>query len=792
MKNIIRLTTLLLVIVLAGTTVFSVSAAAPGQEPEPQTPAPESISSEVVQTTKDEFVLRDLGFLDAKLLGPFASSSVDFSIPPEWVFSQSGNLQLRYSSTVSYRGGASDLNTNGLLSTGIVGGQLEIRYNDTLISTQILAGNGEQVVNISIPASAYVSPREDGRSSITFSLISNESCYYDLDVVLNISANSILTIPHEIGTPTIDLARLPYPIYQRSPLQPYSAIMVIPDQPSLENLRAMIEVASGFGNMSSGNLALSTVTTSELTPEMMADNHLIFVGQPGAFSQLGQVVLPITFVANGFDSATGVQQDDGLIQMAVSPWNPSLTVLLISGNTDAGVVKAAHVINVGKVLTIDSQNYAIIQDIDPGVRMKVSEFDLRFSDLGMQDRTIRGAMNSSSSTSSTTEIEFFVPNDQQISLDSYVEIHYNHSELIDFSNSGITILLNGRPIGSIGFSEEDVNFSVKKIILPRSVVLPGKNTISLQVSMYPIGICDSLYNQEEAYWTTLYSDSLLHISLENVFIPPARVVDLKLFPGLLMLNPTPGKLAFIIDAMDPAANEAAASIAFQLGDYNNIITNDVIVQKSDQVDMDSLAGKDVLIVGIPKNLPQVTEWKDALPVAFENGTNKLSNLNAEVTYRIPENASVGYLQLFPAPWDNSRVVLSILGSTPEALQNAGRAFSDPIIQPSLVGNFAILSGTQVIALDTRLTTGFSALPEGTPVEVEVSPEEIAQQTGEAASTTSRSGLFAGNLPENNWILPMLIISTSLAVLIVLGVVVSSLVRTRNRKKPIIVEVEEEK
>ena len=272
-------------------------------------------------------------------------------------------------------------------------------------------------------------------------------------------------------------------------------------------------------------------------------------------------------------------------------------------------------------------------------------------------------------------------------------------------------------------------------------------------------------------------------------------MDLKLFPGLLLLNPTPGKLAFIINSTDPAAKKAAASIAFRLGTYNPVLTNDLTVQTSDQVLKENLAGRDTILIGLPKNLAQMAEWKAALPVAFEAGTNKISDLNAEVIYRIPENAEIGYLQLFPAPWDRSRVVLAILGSSSQAVQAASKAFSDPLVQPSLLGNFAILSGAQVIAMDTRLSTGVIKLPVNgeiakTPgaVEVNVPPGEIASQTG--AGTTFIPAGYAGNLPGNSWIFPTLIASSALIVLIILIMIVSALVR-RGRRKPVVIKIDEE-
>ncbi len=774
MKKIFQLIPLLLVMLMAGVLVSPVSAATSHQDAQPDNPTQPGGSL----NPSDVFTLKNLGMVDSQLIGPFASTSVDFTVPPDWVFLEQGTLSLRYSSSVSYRGNAANGNTDQSQTGGNFGGQLEVRINGTLISSLALINSGDQEISIPIPPQALISERTDGRSTILFSLISNESCNYDMDVILDISGDSYLVLPHEKSTPTLDLAKLPYPVYQRSPLEPSSAIIVIPDQPSQEEMRAMVEVASGFGDLSSGNLTLSTLFASELTTEILENNHLIFVGKPSAFSMLSEISFPVPLNNGSFDTGSGIQPDDGLLEIAVSPWNPSQVVLLVSGNDDLGVVKAGHSLNVGQIFTIQSKDFAIIQDIAPGLRMMVSNVDMHLSDLGLQDRTVRGAMYNSG-TASTTEVEFFVPNDQQIGMDSYLELHYNHSDLLDISNSGITILLNGRPVGSIGFTEQDINFSTQRITLPRSVVLPGKNTISIQVSMYPISVCDSLYNQSDAFWTTLYADSVVHVSLEAQSVQPVRLLDLKLFPDMMLLNPNTGNLAFVVDPSETSSIKAASSIAFQLGDQNTIFTNKTSVYFADEVSTEDLAGKDVILLGNPSSLTQKLDWMQSMPVPFVTGTNSITSLNAEVTYRIPENAEIGYMQVFSAPWDNKQVVLAVLGTSPQSLVNSGAAFSDPNIQTALTGNFAILNGSQVIAMDTRYNTNVAGAFVNTPVEVEVSPEEISGQTSD--STASSEPSIAGQLPENRWILPLLITSVGIAVLIVIGVIISSVVSRRNKR-----------
>ena len=60
--------------------------------------------------------------------------------------------------------------------------------------------------------------------------------------------------------------------------------------------------------------------------------------------------MPAPLTNNAFNPQ-GMQTDDGILELAVSPWNNARSLLIVSGNTDAGVVKAAQALSNNNIQT---------------------------------------------------------------------------------------------------------------------------------------------------------------------------------------------------------------------------------------------------------------------------------------------------------------------------------------------------------------------------------------------------------------------------------------------------------
>ena len=80
--------------------------------------------------------------------------------------------------------------------------------------------------------------------------------------MIAIHTDSVLTIPHGSVAPKTDLANFPSPIFQSGLTYADSALLVIPDHPSIAELQSVLTVAAGLGNLTSGGLVLDAVAMS--------------------------------------------------------------------------------------------------------------------------------------------------------------------------------------------------------------------------------------------------------------------------------------------------------------------------------------------------------------------------------------------------------------------------------------------------------------------------------------------------------------------------------------------------
>jgi hypothetical protein len=88
------------------------------------------------------------------------------------------------------------------------------------------------------------------------------------------------------------------------------------------------------------------------------------VGKSSTLSLLQGVALPSPIQSNKF-AAQDMHPNDGILQMAVSPWNTGRALLVVGGNSDAGVVKAAQALSNENVQTIGNHDLALVADVAP-------------------------------------------------------------------------------------------------------------------------------------------------------------------------------------------------------------------------------------------------------------------------------------------------------------------------------------------------------------------------------------------------------------------------------------------
>ncbi len=627
-----------------------------------------------------------LGMLDELMLGPYADMQVQFGIPASWVLSEGASVTLNIDvSSVTSR--------PEMANSEFTGATLAIIYNDILLDV-ILLKKGPQTFELVIPQSAFNSTRNDGRHELTITLDAGVDCLFPQETSVLIKANSAFVLPHTNQVPNVSLQSLPKPIYQLDSISPEPLVIVLPSQPTAQEVEAGIIVSAAFGRMTQGLQSTSMISVDNLTNDIQTASHLVFVGKPVNFSNLSFVSFPAP-VVGGAISGVEAETSDGVIQMTNSPWNAGLAIMYVGGGSDEGVVKAAQALSSGQIRAGLSEDLAVVKSVNEAVAIADTEVDRTFQYLGYGPQTANGV------GFRTLEFEFTIPYGKIAGENPYIDLAYSYSALMDLSGSGMVLRINDTPIGGIQFTAENANtVNTARISLPSAILRPGVNTLTIQTEFVPMDYCSRL--NDVSLWLTIHEFSVLHIPL--ITAPTTEVVQsqgLDQYPALFSYDPALNNVAFVVPTNDSQSWSVAAKMASYLG---SLATGTVITPKTvfaNLIPDDIRESKDMIIVGRATQLPIIALLGDSLPSPFTAGSDIAIERGLQVSYAIPEGTNVGYIQLLPAPWDTSLTVLAVMGSTPTGVEWAGNAMTTPELIGQLKGTFAVVNGTQLLTADTR-------------------------------------------------------------------------------------------
>jgi hypothetical protein len=711
--------------------------------------------------TGNQAVIRfdQLGQSDTLLRGPYGTENIRFGLPANWAFDKPASLELIITANVITS--VSQALTEGQFT----GATLTVTMDKQSVATVPLQVGSNVTYNIPIPGSSLVPPLSDGRHELLLFLDAGNDCTdtsHQTSVV--ISGASFFTIPYTETEPTIDLTMLPRPIFQRGSIFPVNVVEVVPDAPTAGELQAAMTVASSFGRMSGGDMPVSLVTMSGITPEMRTESQLIFVGKSSNLSLLQGATLPSPLQGKTF-ATPGMQTDDGILQLAVSPWNTGRAILVVSGNSDAGVIKAAQALSTTNIQTVGDRSLALIANVTPMAAAGQPNTTLpkelnTFGELGYDILTMNGVGRSE------TSVRFTIPPGFVTDEDAYLDLTFNHSGLLDFNRSGLTIFMNGNLMGSLLLSEQTASTNTQRIKIPASSLTANTNELKFQVDLAPLSQCSFIDTSN--LWFSILPESAINLPLSPATTDTAAPRDMSSYPYPFTGEPTLSNLNFILANNDPASWNTAAQIALQLGRQATGAIFSPGVEFDGQLSDDVRNNKNLIIVGLPTKMKILNDLNQSLPAPFDQGTNVAVLKGQQVAYRFPADASLGFLQLLDSPWNPNNVILAVTGTTDDGVRQAGNALIAPVLRSRLQGNFALVNNETLSVADTRTGLGMAGASAGGNAAA-----EIPVTSGDTSSTEAAPNILTGSTV--GWI-PLVI--GGLLIAIVLVIIVAALTRRR--------------
>ena len=696
----------------------------------------------------------DLGYVDSELVGPFDATRKIFSVPANWRLLPGGFVELNFD--VIFTGG--DIGVLDAADASYAG-VLTVSFNNQVIGTIRLNKAGSFTERLQIPAAAIQSVREDGQHELKVQLTAQFDCLYDIRTVVLVKALSKFDLPFEISSPELNLARLPAPFYLRNSLLPDRTVLVVPDAPAAQELQAVLNVETGFGSMVGRTFDFELVTSSLLTEELLASSHLIFVGTPDDFPLLPNVAFP-TPVSNGqFTNLPAEAAEDGVVELALSPWNTNKVVMLVSGNSPEAVLKAGMAVGDGKIFVYQNPTVVYVSDVQKelaGALPLVEDFSLQ--DLGYENETLRAI------GVDQVEYSFYVAKEQIATKDGQITLAYYHSGLLEYSLSSLSVDLNGQVIASQPFTEESEQITYLPIKIPPGLLRFGENRLVVSAKMQPDLSCD--FSGFSEPWLTVSNQTAIHLPATEIDAGlQDSLVDLKYYPGILMTRSDLGDLAFVLSENDLAGWKVAAQLAYNLGEEANPSIPNLVAVYAGDVPQDVRDNYSLIMIGKPDALPLLGEINNSLPAPFDFESNTANERQMQIVYRLPEGVYVGYLELLASPYNPGMVVLVVSGNADEGVTMAGQALVTDQLKDKLAGLFAVTNGTQVAVSNSP--SHFSVV--GT----------LIPPANQVVTTPLPGGQTAPNFEQPFWLLPLMIVSALVVLLVIVFVVIRSFARNRS-------------
>lgn len=628
-----------------------------------------------------------LGEADSILTGPVESHDIVFRLPADWSMLPDSVLHLNLNASFGTTPGA---------NFGAAG-FIEVYMNKTWLATINLTEDGEYSEDVTIPATAWIPQKGNTSQRLRLTLVDALRCEMWLSAV-NVGAyprgisaivrsSSYIDFNHGIVPLPTDLQAFPYPIYQNTFL-PDQVTVVVSNQPSQGEIQAAMTLSAAFGRLTDGKIDLQLLPVSRLTDEISQASNLAFVGHPAAFPQLEIANLPAPFNGEGFDNVQ-MSAEDGILQMVSSPQNQAKIWLLVSGTTDAAIMKAAQAAGGRQIRPYGPENLAVVTGIGSSTPTPY-QADFTFTDLGYPaEQTYSGAYND-------LGIWFDMPADRVASDGAYFEMVFTNAAILNFNESVVNVVVNDSLIGGLRFSDRSTSITHWKFNIPPSTLHPGRNLLLLEVYLTGASACVPY----DEMWFTIMPDSLLHLPTTEILENTVRNFDLTKYPASVFS--TFDKTAFVVTRGDPAAWSTASKIAFDLGKKLGGSPINVVTYYADDVPDNALKSMELILVGRPSTMPVMSQFSEVMPAAFENGQDLAVEKDPQYSYLVTSSVPVGYLQVFSSPWDSNLAVLAVSGNSDEALDAAAAALLTPSIRKGLAGNLIVVLKNKIITQQVNL------------------------------------------------------------------------------------------
>lgn len=654
-------------------------------------------------TLVSEIALTELGAEPFEVLqGPFDEVTLTFQVPANWQVQDFSSLDLSlqnfFSSFVPAQG---EVNQEALIA-----GNINLILDGNLIFRSVLSVSGQQDLSVPLTPAMFSAPQRTHDLIIRWD--ASASCDLNLSSTILIRPESALVLSHADLGFSADLSQLPYPFFSHHALEDTPTLIVLPAAANETQVAAALSVAASLGRLAPEN-EINITSEDRLIDDDLANFNLIFVGPLENFASLADVALPHAD-NDRLNLPVSNRPELGYIEVTASPWNPSLGLLVVSGTTDASLLKAAVQSGSGQLVLNSAGNLALVE---PDTELSQNFVDLptaTFAQLAQDDATFETFGNSQ------IDIPFYVSPDRAVSENAFLDLRFAHSQLLDYLRSSLTVSINNEPVSGVRLADQSAARHSELILLSPSVLKPGLNHLQISASVVPLNSCAS--ETESNHWLTVYSDSTLNLpSAEDQSQPSTANDTFAHFPAPFLQDQMQNT-TLLVPSNVPEYWGRAAELLRGLAATQWPLLPDV--RFAGAVSASSLQNRNLIFLGSFDdflNEAPIAAAFSIQPLAPGRGQITLSSGEAVAYEPGTELSFLGAGQLE----GSSGAALAVFGTSPASLEQAVALLTDPAFaQQSRNTQALVIQGATVIR-DNGAHAAVAPAETATPTDQPAAP-----------------------------------------------------------------------
>lgn len=533
----------------------------------------------------------------------------------------------------------------------------------------------------------------------------------------NVSNNSVLTLDVIPVALKNDLSLLPLPFFDRRDVQLLDLPFVFPGNPDQGTLEAAGATASWFGALASYRGAKFDVLRS--VPEQ--GNGVVFL--------TARESLPGVSVPGNISGPT--------LSVVTNPRDSTGKLLLVMGRDSNEIKLAAQALTLGGVsLSGQTATITSVEQVKPRVPYDApnwlrSDRPVKFGELvGELDE-----LQVSGYSPDLIRIDMRLPPDlfEWRGQGIPVDLKYRYTPRMSSNKASLNVNVSGQflksyPLAAAGQVNESSIDRLVNRILPADAQ-PVQEDFEIPLFKLP----SRAQLQFHYYYDPLKEGSCRDVVLDNVkgSIEPDSTIDISGFshfiamPDLAAFGNTGFPFTRLADLSEtvvvmpekPSAADYSAYLTLmgRMGESTGYPVVGVTVTSGN--DMESLADRDLLVLGNMSNQPLVREWADYIP-AFEDGKeNRFAisdfvsqavswwdrdgeavrrNASASVAFR--SDSSDGLIAGFESPITSGRSVVLVSSGRAGTLQKTTEALLDVDIIPKVQGSLVLVKDKDAFSL----------------------------------------------------------------------------------------------